>query len=62
MYELLSGSFVVCVDGLVEGDGVSLLIGNMWSLLCLYLQPWASMKYDLGVWAGPMMVPSKYDV
>ena len=39
MYELLSGSFVVCVDGLVKGDGISVLMRHMCCLLHLYLQP-----------------------
>ena len=29
MYELLSGSSIVCVDGLVKGDGISLLMGHV---------------------------------
>ena len=43
MYQLLSGSGVVCVEGLVKGNDVPVLIGCMCCLLCLYLQPWASM-------------------
>ena len=37
MVELLSGSCVVCVDGLVKGNGVPVLIGHMCFLLYLYL-------------------------
>ena len=35
MIELLSGSCPVCLDGLVKGNGVSLLIGHMCCLLHL---------------------------
>ena len=35
------------------------LIGHMCCLLCLYVLPCTSMKYDLGVLAGPVMGPSK---
>ena len=58
MIELLSCSGVVHVDCLVKGDGVSVLIGQMCCLLCLYQWPWTSMQYDLWVWAWPNMVPS----
>ena len=37
MYELLSDSGVVCVNGLVKGDGVSVLMWYMCCLLHLYL-------------------------
>ena len=47
--ELLCGCGVVCVKGLVNGDSVSVSMGQMCCLLNLYLQPWASMMYDLGV-------------
>ena len=43
MYEL-SSSCIMCVDGLMKGDDVSVLIGQMCCLLHLYLQPWATMK------------------
>ena len=35
--ELWCGCGVVCVDGLVKSDSVSVLMGQMCCLLCLYL-------------------------
>ena len=37
VYELLSGSCVACADGLVKGNGMSVLMGHMCCLLHLYL-------------------------
>ena len=44
---LLCGCGVVCTDDIEKGDSVSVLMGQMCCLLHLYLQPWASMMYDL---------------
>ena len=43
MYELLSGSLGVFVGGPVKGDYMSVLMGHMCCLLCLYILPCASM-------------------
>ena len=40
---------VVSVCGLVKGESVWVLIVQMCCLLCLFLQPWASMMYVLGL-------------
>ena len=50
---------VVSVYGLEKGDSIWVLIGQMCCLFHLYLQPWASMRDDLGIWAWPITVPSK---
>ena len=53
---------VVSVYGLEKGESIWVLIGQMWCLLHMYLQPWASMRNDLGIWAWPITVPSRYEV
>ena len=47
--EIVCGCGIVCVDGLEKGKSVSVLMGWMCCLLRLYLLPWASMMYGLGV-------------
>ena len=42
---------VVSWYGLKNGEIILVLIGQICCMLCLYLQPWASIMYDLGVWA-----------
>ena len=53
------GSLDVSVGGLVKGDGISVLMGHIFCLLCQYVLPCALMRCDLGVFAGSLMVPSK---
>ena len=53
MVELLCDWGVAHVYGLESGDGESVLMGLMCCLLCLYLWPWPSMLYDLGVLVCP---------
>ena len=62
MVGLLCDWDVACVYGLESGEGGSVLMGLMCCLLCLYLWPWTSMIYDLGMLAQATMVPSRYDI
>ena len=49
----MTGFVCVCgvgsVYGLVKGESICLLIGQMCCLLHLYLQPWPSIRYELGI-------------
>ena len=62
MFEFVWVCGAVCVHGPEKGESVLVLMGQMCCLLHLYLLPWASIIYDLGVWAWSTMEPSMYDV
>ena len=62
MFGIVCACSVVSVDGPENGEFISVLIGQMCCLLHLYLWPWASIMYGLGVWPWPTVVPSVYDI
>ena len=47
------------MGGLAKCEHISVLMGHVCFLLHLYVLPCASMKFDLGVLAGLVIVPSK---